>query len=110
MENLNPNRVAYRTEHNYCCTPSLVDSAMQSCRHLSEQVGSDEPLPPPNRFKKNSDLKLIIDPGHLSLIQAYKRVHRRAAVELEDELSSSPSSSYELHADDWRPVLQMIIS
>jgi hypothetical protein len=62
-------------------------------------------LPPPNRFKKDKDLKASFDPERLRLIQAYKQVHRREAVET--ELSRSPSSSPKLNADDWRSVFQM---
>jgi hypothetical protein len=91
-------------------TSKSVHSAIQSGHHLSEQVGSDEHLPPPNKFKKNRDLKVIIDPEHLSLIQKYKRIHRRAAVELDKGFSISPSWSHELNAEDWRPVVQMSMS
>jgi hypothetical protein len=89
------------------CEPSMSKAVndIQAGHHFSEQDDSDKALPPPNRFKKDRAKKISFDPEHLTLIQAYKRAHRRAAVEL--ELSRSPSSSLELNADDWRPIFLM---
>ncbi len=85
--------------------PTFVHSNDDAGHCFSAQPPSDETssLPPPNRFKKNRDLKF--DHKQARLIQEYKRAHRRDAIE--SELTRDASSSPKLNAEDWRSVFQM---
>ncbi len=81
---------------------------LQTGPHISEHMLRDERLPPPNRFKKDAAVDAIVDPDHLSVIRAYKQVHRREAIHI--ELSSSPSASPKLNPHDWQSVFRMSMS